>query len=287
MRDEPEVSPLADSQLVGDLARFGVALRVVDVGLPARQVLQRAGRDGGLDHHGLQRCDERVAPEQRHEPWQSGRGYPVVSRRLLLVEAQRGKVFDRALIGELEAEVRGFDLRDRQLPAARLEHRVRLLRMERAALREGGTVIVRGQKVVLEADAPFLARHKVDRDAQRAVRVRHARFLFQCADQAAADEVGVLIARLEAVRAEPPSVEVSPALPGAIADLEQVGEVALQRDLDQHGHRSSRERVQRDVLVHLMQVDQPVDGDGDARLAHVASRPGDVVGDHVPARLAK
>ena len=146
---------------------------------------------------------------------------------------------------------------------------------------------VRGQQVVLQADAPLLAGHEIDRDAQRAVGVRHTRGLGERADQAPPDEILVLVARFEAVWSQPPRVEVGASLPGPIPDLEEVGEVALERDLEEHRHRRARVRVEGEVLMHLMKADQPVDGHGDAGLAHVATRPGDVVGDHVPARVTE
>ena len=149
------------------------------------------------------------------------------------MQSQRGEVLDRALVRELKADVGGLDLRDRQLPAARLAHRI-LGAMLEGTLRNLGQILVRGQEVVLQAQPPLPARLEVDRDAERAVGIGKPGSLGRSPDQATADEVPVLVTGLEAVGADPPGVEVCPPLPGSVAHLEQVGEVALQRDLQEH-----------------------------------------------------
>ena len=78
MRNDPEMSPLADAQLVGYLPRLGVAHRVVDIGLPASQVVEGADRGLGLGDHRLHRRDRGVAPEQGHEPGEPRRRHPVL-----------------------------------------------------------------------------------------------------------------------------------------------------------------------------------------------------------------
>ena len=203
------------------------------------------------------------------------------------MQAQRREVFDGALVREPQADVRRLDLRDRRLPGSRLAHRVLLPRIECAPHRQLGQVVVGGEEVVLQAELPLLAWDQVGRDAQRAVRVRDARARGERAHEAPADEVLVLIARLQARRPHPPRVQVRPPLPRAEPHLEQVGEVALERYLEQDRDGRSRVRVQRQVLMHPVEADKAVDGDRDARLAHVPAGPGDAVGDKVPPRVAK
>ena len=203
------------------------------------------------------------------------------------MKAQRREVLDRPFIGELEADVRGVELRHRQLPAARLAHRIFRCLSKGALRRKLGQVFVRGQQVVLQAQSPFVARLQVDRDAQRPIGVGEARGLRRSPDQASPDEILVLIAGFEAVGTDPPRVQIGPSLPRSVADLEQVGEVAFERDLEQHRDRRARVRMESEVLVHLVKADQSVHGHGDAGLAHVAIRAADPVGDHVPSRVAE
>ena len=254
-------------------------------------------RDRGLRDHRLDRSDQRVATEQSHEPRKSGRRHPPVfirsapcarpARGVLLMEAQRREVLDRALIRKLQPDVGGLDLRDGLLPAARVAQRVPVARLEHAAGRHLGDLLVGGEQVVLQADLPLLARGQVRGDAQRYVCVRHAARGSERPDQTAADKIVVLVTRLEAGRAHPPRVQVGASLPRAVADLEQVREVTLECDLEEHRHRCARVRVERDVFMHLVQADQTIERQRHACLAHVATRARDAVGDHMPARVAK
>src|SRR5256885_1024273 len=132
------------------------------------------------------------------------------------MQAERGEVFDRPLIRELEPDVRRLDGRNGHLPAARDSHGIFLARIEGAAVGEWGDLVVRREEVVLEAKPPLLSRHEIGWDAERSVRVRDAPDLVQRADQAAADEILVLIAALETVGPQPPRVEVGAPLPRAI-----------------------------------------------------------------------
>ena len=64
---------LAIAQLVQDLARLGIAIRIVLLGLQRAEDIQRAARELGIDQDVLQRDDQTVAAEGRHEPRQARR----------------------------------------------------------------------------------------------------------------------------------------------------------------------------------------------------------------------
>lgn len=73
LRDGAHVRQLSPPQLVKDLARAGVPVRVVLGGLISRQQLDGGACDGGAVGEGLERDRAAVAPEQRHVPGHAGR----------------------------------------------------------------------------------------------------------------------------------------------------------------------------------------------------------------------
>ena len=78
MRDEVQLGELAVADLVLDLARLQVTLVVGDRALQVREGPQGGEGETGREHEGLQRDDERVPPEQGHEPGHAGRRHPSV-----------------------------------------------------------------------------------------------------------------------------------------------------------------------------------------------------------------
>ena len=107
---------LAVAQLVHDLARFGVAVVVPLLGLPAAQHVERAACELRVDQHVLQRHHQAVATEWRHEPRQAGGGdeHHVVGAGDR--QAQCRHVVDRLVIGAIELLVAGADLQHSLLP---------------------------------------------------------------------------------------------------------------------------------------------------------------------------
>src|SRR5690242_468054 len=68
VRDQLKVRQLTIPQLVHDLAWFRVAVVVALLRLPASQHVERALSELWIDQYVLQRDDEAVAAEWRHEP---------------------------------------------------------------------------------------------------------------------------------------------------------------------------------------------------------------------------
>ena len=116
VRDQLEMRQFAVAQLVHDLARLGVAIVVALLRLPAAQHVQRAAGELRIDQDVLQRHDQAVAAERRHEPRQAGGGHEhhVVGARDR--QAQRRHVLDRLAIAAIELLVAGADLQHRLLP---------------------------------------------------------------------------------------------------------------------------------------------------------------------------
>ena len=68
VRELPGPGQLADAQLVEDLARLHVPVRIVLGRLPVGQDPERLARDVGHERQDLERGDDAVPPEQRREP---------------------------------------------------------------------------------------------------------------------------------------------------------------------------------------------------------------------------
>jgi len=99
------VCVLADAQLVEDAARLLLAVRVNDRALASGQQSQRVRGDRRVVRQHLQSRDQRVAPEECHEPWDAG-------REILLAAVRRDEhpqVGERALDDPLEDRGAGPD----------------------------------------------------------------------------------------------------------------------------------------------------------------------------------
>ena len=107
---------LAVAQFVHDLARLGVAIVVALLRLPAAQHVQRAAREFRIDQDVLQRHDQAVAAERRHEPRQARGGHEHHVVGAGDRQAQRRHVLDRLVIAAIEFLVAGADLQHRLLP---------------------------------------------------------------------------------------------------------------------------------------------------------------------------
>ena len=97
VRQDPELGELAVADLVGDLARLHVALRVVAGRLHRAEPAERAGGELRVARDRLHRDDERVAPEQRHEPRHAGGRDDDAPLERRVLEAERVEVADGLL----------------------------------------------------------------------------------------------------------------------------------------------------------------------------------------------
>ena len=122
---------LAVAQLVHDLARLGIAVVVALLRLPAAQHVERAAGELRIDQDVLQRDDQAVAAERRHEPGQAGGGHEHHVVGAGDRQAQRRHVLDRLAIAAVELLVAGADLQHRLLPVGVTVRMVRGMRAMR------------------------------------------------------------------------------------------------------------------------------------------------------------
>src|SRR5262249_46366884 len=69
--DQLEMRKLAVAQFVEDFAWFGIAVRIIVLGLQRAQNFQRPAREFRVDQYILQRNDQAVAAKRGDEPRQS------------------------------------------------------------------------------------------------------------------------------------------------------------------------------------------------------------------------
>ena len=120
---------LTRPELVQNLAGLRVAPVVDGGGLALGQDFQRLDRDPWREGDGLQRRDQRVAPEQRGEPGHAGGDEPIADRVGRLEQAQVVHGPPDDLVDQL---VVGFDDRVAGQPAGVGVSRIECLRVEQA-----------------------------------------------------------------------------------------------------------------------------------------------------------
>ncbi len=272
VRDQPERGQLAAAQLVHDLARLGITVIVARLGLPAGQHLERAARELRVQDHRLQAGDQRVAPEQRHEPRQPGGGQVVHVAIALDRQAQRRHVLDRLVEQQAERMHAGLD--SQHLAPPRGQFATLLAVGVEPAFRRGRVGLIAVDQVVEQRAAPGLARRQLQRAAQPAVRI-HDRHRRDRAQPDRAEERAVAIAgdQLPALfrpgRADPPAPDDASAL-----DLEDVGEVAADRDFKVEVHALAAVIGHLDQLVHAA-VDHPAQHEAQRSRRHLPGLAGE------------
>ncbi|GBD46079.1 hypothetical protein HRbin41_00898 [bacterium HR41] len=115
MRRISERGELARAQLVDDLAWLGVTLGVVAGRLQGSERAQRCAREVRQKGQRLVASDQRVAPEQRHEPGQAGRRQ-LDGAGVARSETERGEVGDARAPQLLQLGPVGGELRRLALP---------------------------------------------------------------------------------------------------------------------------------------------------------------------------
>ena len=116
--DEVKMRQFSATKFMHDLARFGVAPGIAGFRLPEAQYIQRALGEFGPNDHILQRSDQAVAAEWRHEPWQTGGRHVDLPARAFHGQTQRAHVVDRLAVHPVEFFVAGIRIRttDRATP---------------------------------------------------------------------------------------------------------------------------------------------------------------------------
>src|SRR6202011_4198554 len=140
------------------------------------------------------------------------------------MQSQRGEVVDRALVGELQADVGRLDTGHGSLPIQLVLLMLVLIHIvERAALGQVGTSVIAGEKVVLQAEAPLGAGAEVDRETQGAIRIGDAGPVAERPYNATEDDIRALVAGLQLLGRVPHGLELGPPLPLPPAALEEGG----------------------------------------------------------------
>ncbi len=160
------------AQLVEDLAGLGVDRRVVLDRLQRGEGAQRSDRQLGPEDERLQRGDQRVTAEHRHEPGHAcGRK---LANPLDPLQPKRREVCDRALVDVLQFECRRLEPRHPQLPRRQALTHVLQLGAEGLVARERLRRDARAEADV-EGQLPPGMRRERDREAGAGRRRARAR----------------------------------------------------------------------------------------------------------------
>ena len=88
MGNQIQVGQFAESDFMGNLARFSVTPVVAPGCLEFRQFLERAARKTWMHQHVLQTDDQAVSTEDRHKPGHAGGGAPDIRRKVVVMQSQ-------------------------------------------------------------------------------------------------------------------------------------------------------------------------------------------------------
>ena len=245
MRGVSGAGELARTQLVQDLPRLGVAPGLVDVRLQAGEHEQRAARHLGVDHQRFAGRQQRVTAERCHVPRDPGRGQlPAFGRHHQGVQVAHGGVEEAVEKLVVRGDVRapghpGVVLRpesrgglcDRRRPVRLLCRHPRDEERDRLAGRE---LEIPGRVRALPVDGRS-GRSRVELDlGPAALAVR--------------GEVGEADVATVARRGQ----DAAARAPVHAPDLEDVGEVGAQRQLDRRLHRAGVEVVHANGVMQTV-----------------------------------
>ncbi len=237
VRDQLEVREFTVTKLVHDLAGFGVAEIIAFLRLPAAQHIQRSAREFRIDQYVLQRNDQAVAAERRHEPGQPGGGQEHHVVGALDRQAQRRHVVDRLVEEAIEFLVAGTQFQHRLPPIAVGLGLGRSFGVHGAIM---GRVIapVAVGEFVQQATVPLAAGRQPDLETQAAVGEHGARVALADRNGNGAGKVDVAVGGAQGLaRLRPVGVDVAAADVALGLDVEHVGEIGTDRDLQVEPHR--------------------------------------------------
>ena len=266
---EPVRRRLAAPHLVDDLARLGVPGRVVRGRLQRRQLAERAARELRPEQQRLQRRDQRVAPEHRHEPRHAGGRQLPRAAALAGLHLQRRQIVHRLSEGVPELVPGRLHPRHVHLPCVeRLAHARTLLAevaVDAARRTQARLPVAAGDHVDPQLPPlPRLQLHVVG-DAARRRRPALGQDHLRAAEAVAVgEEVLVAVAvelRLDRFRQRLRVRRVAerevPLLHG-----EDVREVGAELDPDRQLERRHRLVLQHEVVLHAV-ADEALAADGD------------------------
>ncbi len=258
-RQDPELSQLAVTDLVGDLARLHVALGIIVGRLHGSQSAKSPGREFRVARDRLHRDNEGVPAEERHEPRNAGRRDVDAAFERRVFEAERIQVPDGLLPGPLDCRVRSLDGDRREGRPA-----VRAPQLDRIAWQGRGppAAVRAGQRQPLQAGVPDALRRDPGDEDEPAVGVLGRRIGLLDGDDELAPERRVDVRRPKvAARPEPAGVDLAAPDELVPADVEDVGEIGVDRDLDRQANRAAG--VVHDVEVFVdTAADGPINADG-------------------------
>lgn len=228
VRNPPGRRQDAAAQLVQDLARLGIAKRIILDRLQCRQRPQGGGRQVRLERQGHVCREQAVAAEQRHEPRQARRWQRPVKPGQR-AEAERGQIEQALPVGVDDRVVIGLQRRGIGHPPGECHRHLRLERAEPAVADPWSRLDLTDAAGHVDAGLPPLARPESD--------LEHGpvRRDVTCGgeDQPGRSSLTVALhpqqhtARFRGRRAR-----VVPDLRRRVLDLEQVGEVSRIAKLD-------------------------------------------------------
>ena len=262
VRDQLEMCELAVAHFVGDLARFGIAVWIVLLGLQRAQNLQRPAGEFRIDQDILQRNDQAIAAERSDEPRQSGRRYEGHVIRAPDRQTECGHVLQRLVKQTVEFLVACLDL-DHGLQPFR--HRLGMV-----GLVTGPDTILRRVEVLLailerveQAGMPSLAGFKCDVEAEPSI---GGNGLARCARHGSCHSTLKILVRIHGAEPLPPlrpfSGDLATAYDTARLHLEDVGKVASEADLELKTHRLHAVVGDVEIFVHAA-ADRSTDGKAD------------------------
>ncbi len=241
---DPELGQLAVPDLVRDLARLHVPLGIVGRGLEPRQAAQCAGRELGEAADAVHGHDQRIPPEQGHEPRHPGRRDEHAALEGRVLQAQRLEVVDGLVPGPPDGGVRRVERHRGQSPA----RRIWLGRGEGVAAEGRRSTLRVGHRQPAQAGMPHVLGRERGHEDEPPVRELGRGVGLVDGDDQLAPEVAVLVRRAQLATApEPARMERSASHEGVVLDVEQVREVGCDLDLDRQAHRPAT--VVDDVVV--------------------------------------
>ena len=272
VRDQVQRRQLAPAKLVQDLARLGVPVVVPRGGLPIAQYVQRGAAELRVQDRRLQGDDQRVPPEQRHEPRQPGGGDGLQPAIPLYRKAQGGDVLHGLVEHAGEGMAVAVQLEDAGPPGRQvLPLRAAHAQVAGGGRREHGISVA---QVVKQRALPCPARRQFDREADAAVGIDGWRRAAG-GDADLAVEVPVAVARGEhAVRVRPAAADPAAAQDAAGLHLEDVGEVAADRQFQVEAHGVAAVVGDGIRLVHAA-ADGPAEHHAEGAGRHVPALAGE------------
>ena len=234
-----------------DFSRLGIAEIVALGRLVHTQYFERAARELRVGHRGLDRDDQAVAPEQRHEPRQTRSGYDV--RRVLAfdLEPQCGQVVGGLVEYLRDVIVGAFHLEHGAMPFAQAAQVVGIVVAHLVAGAGSRIASLAVREIVDQAGMPGCARRQDHLECNPAVRIQRRSVVALGSDGDFAKKILIAVSGGETLLGTGPFGR-DPSAAHAMTGfhLEDVGKVAAQRNLEVKADGLVAIVDQLEILVH-------------------------------------